>query len=81
MGERVTGPMDVVQSFMDACVVMDFDRALTFLADDVEYTNIPILTVHGHVQVREVLEPFFEPIHENEILILRRAATGSVVFL
>ena len=44
---------------------MDFDRALDLLAEDVEYTNIPILTVHGHAGVRAVVEPFFEPIHRE----------------
>lgn len=72
---------DTVEAFLAAFAVMDVDRALTFLADDVEYANIPLLTVHGHDGVREVLEPFFAPIHENEFLILRGAATGPVVFL
>ena len=73
--------LEVVEAFLEAFVVMDFDRALRFLADDVEYTNVPLLTVRGHAGVREVLEPFFAPIHENEFLILRRASTGPVVFL
>lgn len=81
MSEHGTEPMDVVEGFLDAAVQMDFDKALRFLADDVEYTNIPILTVHGHAGVREVVEPFFEPIHENEFVILRKAAAGPVVFL
>ena len=73
--------LETVESFLAAFSLMDFDRALEFLSDDVEYTNIPLLTVRGHAGVREVLEPFFEPIHENEFLILRRAATGPIVFL
>jgi len=81
MTEPGAAPIDVVEAFLDAFVAMDFDTALTFLADDVEYTNIPLGTVHGHSGVREVLEPFFAPIHENEFLISRRASTGPVVFL
>ena len=81
MTQRGAGPMETVEAFLEAFVAMDFDRALPYLADDVEYTNIPLLTVRGHAGVREVLEPFFAPIHENEFLILRRAATGPVVFL
>jgi limonene-1,2-epoxide hydrolase len=73
--------MDVVEAFLEAAVAMDFDAALRFLAEDVEYTNIPIMTVHGHAAVREVVEPFFEPIDENEFLILRQAVAGPVVFL
>lgn len=74
-------PIAVVEAFLEAFVAMDFDRALAHLADGVEYTNIPMGTVTGHAGVREVLEPFFAPIHENEFLITRRAANGPVVFL
>ena len=56
--------MKVVESFLEAFVAMDFDTALTFIADDVEYTNIPIGTVRGPDSVREVLVPFFAPIHD-----------------
>ena len=73
--------LEVVEAFLEAAARMDFDRALDHLAEDVEYTNIPILTVHGHAGVREVVEPFFEPIRENELLILRKAVAGPVVFL
>jgi limonene-1,2-epoxide hydrolase len=81
MTAAAAGPTEVVLSFLAAFESMDFDRALAFLADDVEYTNIPIGTVHGHAGVREVLVPFFAPIHENEFLVSRRAETDGVVFL
>jgi limonene-1,2-epoxide hydrolase len=74
-------PLPLVEAFLQAFAAMDFDTALTYLADDVEYTNIPMGTVRGHAGVREVLEPFFAPIHENEFLIPRRASDGPVVFL
>ncbi len=70
-----------VEAFLTAFAAMDFDAALTHLSDDCEYTNIPMGTVHGHTGVREVLGPFFEPIHENEFLLLRTAADGPVVFV
>mgnify|MGYP000909111146 CR=1 FL=1 len=69
----------VVQAFLTTFEAMDFDAALPFLADDCEYTNVPLGTVRGHAGVRSVLEPFFAPIHENEFVILRRAADGPVV--
>ena len=81
MTEHDAGPTEVVEAFLDAFAAMDFDTPLTLLSDYVEYTNIPLGTVLGHSGVREVLEPFFAPIHENEFLILRRAASGPVVFL
>ena len=74
-------PQEVVDAFLEAFEVMDFATALKLLADDVEYTNIPILTVHGHQAVGEILEPFFAPILENDFKIIRKAAAGPVVFL
>lgn len=81
MTEQASGPPEVVEAFLRAFAAMDFDTALTYLADDAEYTNIPLLTVRGHAGVREVLEPFFAPIRENEFVILRKADAGPVVFL
>ena len=74
-------PTETVEAVLEAFVAMDFDTALTFLADDCEYTNIPMGAVRGHAGVREVLDPFFAPINENEFLILSQAAGGPVVFM
>jgi len=82
--DDVTGPaspLDVVEAFLEAFAAMDFDAALARVADDAEYTNVPIGTVRGHAGVRAVLEPFFAPIHENEFVVVRKAAAGPVVFL
>jgi limonene-1,2-epoxide hydrolase len=80
MTERTTDPGELVATFLETFAAMDFDAALGFLSDDVEYTNVPLGTVRGLAGVREVLEPFFAPIKENEFVILRRAAAGPVVF-
>lgn len=79
MTSQPLGPARVVEEFLAAFEAMDFDRALTYVADDVEYTNIPIGTVKGHTGLREVLAPFFAPIHENQFVVLRRADSGPVV--
>lgn len=73
--------LETVEAFLSAFAAMDFDAALSFVAEDAEYTNIPLLTVRGHIGVRQVLGPFFAPIHENEFVILRTAVTGPVVFI
>ncbi len=78
---QTSTPTQVVESFLDAMVRMDFDRGIAFVSEDCEYTNIPMQTVHGPVGIREVLDPFFAPIHENEFIILRSAATGPTVFM
>lgn len=81
MTDHPTAPLDVVLAFLQAFEAMDFDQALPYLADDAEYTNVPMGTVRGPDGARAVLEPFLAPIHENELLVLRRAADGPVVFL
>lgn len=74
-------PSETVDAFLTAFEAMDFDGALPYLSDDCEYTNVPMGTVRGHAGVRQVLEPFFAPIHENEFVISRKASDGPVVFL
>jgi limonene-1,2-epoxide hydrolase len=74
-------PTETVEAFLTAFAAMNFESALTHLAEDCEYTNVPMGTVRGRAGVREVLEPFFAPIHENEFVHLRAAANGPVVFL
>jgi limonene-1,2-epoxide hydrolase len=81
MAKQLGEPTEIVEAFLAAFAAMDFDTALSFLSDDVEYTNVPIGTINGKSGVRRVLDPFFAPIHENEFRISRRAASGPVVFL
>jgi limonene-1,2-epoxide hydrolase len=80
MTDTPTDPTEIVEAFLEAFEAMDFETALAYLADDCEYTNIPMSTVRGHIGVREVLTPFFAPIHENEFIIVRKAAAGPIVF-
>lgn len=68
---------DHVLAFLKVFESMDFDTALASLAEDVEYINVPLGTVHGHAGVRSVLEPFFAPIHENEFVV-RATAAGAL---
>ena len=81
MSDTPADPTTIVDAFLKAFAAMDFDTALTFMAEDCEYTNVPMGTVRGHAGIREVLEPFFAQIHENEFVILRQSATGPIVFL
>ncbi len=74
-------PTQVALAFLKAMESMDFETGLDHVAEDVEYVNSPGTTVHGHGGVREVLEPFFAPIEENEFIIERTAAEGNVVFV
>lgn len=73
--------IDIVMAFSDAMEKMDFDTALQYAADDIEYINSPGTTMYGHAGVRAVLEPFFAPIEENEFMIKRKFSEGHLVVL
>lgn len=74
-------PLEIVQRFMNAMAVKDYDGGLPLIADACEYHNMPMTAVTGPAGVRAVLEPFFAPTLENEFVILRTATNGPVVFM
>jgi len=74
-------PRDVVMAFLKAMEPLDYDTAVTFIADDCDYQNMPMGAVTGPAGVRAVLEPFFKPTIENEFRVLRSAAEGERVFV
>ena len=57
---------------------LDYDNALTLIAETCEYTNMPMGTVTGPAGVRAVLEPFFAPTIANEFKVLREAVAEPV---
>jgi limonene-1,2-epoxide hydrolase len=81
MSETVTDPTAVVEGFQDAFVAPDLDTAVSYIAGNCEYANIPMGTVRGPLGVREGLEPFAAPIRENEFIILRKSQPGPIVFM
>ena len=80
MTQSTPSPLEIIKAFTDAVAVKNYDLALTFVAQDCEYTNIPLASVRGPAGVRAVIEPFFAPTLENEFIILRMAVDGPIVF-
>jgi limonene-1,2-epoxide hydrolase len=74
-------PSQIVQAFMDAMAVKDYNTALKYVADHCEYDNVPMGKVTGPAGVRAVLEPFFAPTIENVFVIKRELAEGKTVIL
>ena len=72
-------PEQIVDAFIGALERMDIDTALTFVADDVEYDNVPMGKVVGPDAVRATLTPFLGSCSQVEWRILHRAASGDVV--
>ena len=80
MAEAKT-PIEIVTTFMEAMARKDYDAGLKLVADDCHYENLPMGAAVGPAGVRAVLEPFFAPLLENDLQVLRQAAQGPIVFL
>lgn len=71
---------ETVHAFLNAVTAFDYDAAMTLIAEDCQYENMPMGKAIGPAGVRGVLEPFFSPTLENEFLILRELTDGKTVF-
>ncbi|MFX8075171.1 limonene-1,2-epoxide hydrolase family protein, partial [Acinetobacter baumannii] len=58
MTTAAADPIAVVTASFKAMETLDYNTALTLIAPDCEYTNMPMTTVRGPAGVRAVLEPF-----------------------
>ena len=74
-------PAETVHAFLTAMEKMDYDNALRYVADDIEYINGNTPSVYGPEGVRQTLEPFFSPLKENQFKVLREATNGNVVIV
>ncbi len=74
-------PSAVVHAFMNAMAVKDYETGLRYIAPDCEYDNVPMGKVVGPAGVRAVLEPFFAPTIENQLIVLRELSDGPTVVL
>jgi limonene-1,2-epoxide hydrolase len=82
MTTATQSPLDIVRQFMKEMEQGRYDSAMKLIAEDCDYINPPPLgAVRGPAAVRGILEPFFAPTLENELVVLNEAVSGSVVFL
>lgn len=79
--DTASAPREIVMAFLKALEALDYDSAVTFVAETCDYENMPMGKVVGPAGVRGVLEPFFAPVLENELRVLRSAAEGTRVFV
>lgn len=70
MTDHLASPTDIVEAFLDAFAAMDFDTALAFLSDDVEYTNIPDRHRLDHGWRQLPVNSVFE-VHDGKITVWR----------
>lgn len=71
-------PGDLVHRFITAIEQDRLDEALTLLADDVEYDNVPMGAVHGPEAVQQTLAPFLGAFEEVEWVVRHQVASGTL---
>ena len=72
-------PLETVNAFMKAASARDYETALAYLSDDVEYQNMMLPAVHGKAAVQETLEALLALCTGSEWLVHREVAQGDVV--
>jgi limonene-1,2-epoxide hydrolase len=69
----------VVRAFLASLELLDVERALGYVADDLAYTNVSLPTVHGRDGVRKVLTLLARTATGFEAHNHRLAADGTTV--
>ena len=72
-------PLETVRAFMAAAEKRDYDAALEFLSDDIEYQNMPLPPVFGKPAVLETLEFLLSMCTGSEWVVHRELSDGNVV--
>jgi limonene-1,2-epoxide hydrolase len=74
-----TEPQAVAEAFMEALAAPDLERAMSYLADDVVYTNVGLPTIRGRKQVTKVLSGLDRPEAGFEVYLHAISTDGPVV--
>lgn len=69
----------VVRAFLASLELLDVERALTYVADDIAYTNVSLPTVHGRAGVRKALQALGRVTTGFEAVNHHLATEGHVV--
>jgi limonene-1,2-epoxide hydrolase len=70
---------EIVRRFIAAHERLDLDAALELMSPDAVFDNVPYGVVHGHDNVRAVLEPFYAGCERGEWVIHRQISAPGVV--
>lgn len=76
----MTSAQTIVGQFLAAIERQDIEGALSLLAEDCVYDNVPIGPVTGREAVRSILGPLLAGASRVEWEVLRESVSGNVVF-
>ena len=70
-------PLEIVEEFISALERKDIDSAISLLADDCEYDNVPMGKMFGSENVREFLGPMIENCSSVDWPVHRSSSSGK----
>ena len=75
----MSSALETVNAFMKAAANRDYDAALDYLTDDIEYQNMPLPPVNGKEAVKATLDMLLANAEGSEWVVHRETETGNVV--
>ena len=71
--------LDTVNAFMKAAADRDYDTAVGYLTDDIEYQNMPLPPVHGKDAVKQTLDMLLASATGSEWVVHREIGSDTIV--
>ena len=71
--------LETVNAFLKAAASRDYEKALAFVTDDVEYQNMMLPAVHGKAAVQETCDMLLSMCTASEWIVHREVVNGDVV--
>jgi len=71
--------LDTVNAFMKAAENRDYDAAVEYLTDDIEYQNMPLPPVNGKQAVKDTLDMLLAMGDGAEWVVHREVESGNLV--
>ena len=70
--------LETVNAFMKAAADRDYDTAVSYLTDDIEYQNMPLPPVNGKQAVRDTLDMLLANAEGSEWIVHREVEAGNI---
>ena len=70
--------LETVNAFMKAAADRDYDTAVSYLTDDIEYQNMPLPPVNGKQAVRDTLDMLLANAEGSEWIVHREVEAGDI---
>lgn len=75
-----TSPLETVNAFCAAWQRGDIEELMSYFAEDAIYHNVPVAPIQGKAAIKQGFLAFARLMEGIELIMVRTAATGSVVF-